>query len=314
MSNQIAVAFYRTLSDPEKIKELGFTLNILGASYNDQGTTCNLKVSASDSGLVEVTDEQMKWNIADCGLILNIHIDLKSPSSIYGPRGIASSGSKVGLALTVSSLSSNRQECISVTEIEKQDSSTSLNHTVSICPGLYLRDFNLQAVLYLISSSSDEVGFASIPGTVLGTLDKKYINAPFTDLPFPIYKVDEPNGPLWWTECRWTDASEDLFTEENVCIRINRLNKYYDMVNIDNKNFSKPLISEIISAAVQLMLDRAMQNEGEWNKIITEPNLPEGTVAAVLRNMYDTFQWDFSSEEKLARSIREFIYTEVEKW
>lgn len=314
MSNQMTVAFCRTLSDPEKIEELGFASDITEASYIDNGTTRNLKMNSAGSGFFEITDDQLKWNISDYGLILKIHLKLGSPSSIFGPKGIANSGSKVGLAVMISSLSSNRQECLPVTEVRNKTSALESTFTVTVEPGLFLRDFSLRTILYLMDPGPPEIGFASEKGTILGVLDKKQLNAPFADLQFPVDKVDEQKGPLWWVECHWTDATEDLFIEENVCIRLNRLNKYYDLVDVENKNFSKPLLSEIVSAAVQMILNRAMQNEGEWKKIITEPNLPDGTVAAVLRNMYDTFQWDFSSEEKLARSIREFVYAEVEKW
>jgi len=310
----MTLSLYRTFTTFDNPEQLEFSLSAKSASYTDSGSEHGLMIVQPDPGSFKITDNQMKWSIAEYGLNLSLHLEMKNLAALFGIHGIASSNSSLGLAFIIESPSSNRQECHVITTINKNSGQICLDKTINLAPHLFFRDFTVQTIIYLVSSNDEEIGFASEPGTILGLLNTENINAPFTDLPFPIYKVSEEKATLWWVECRWNDATVDLFTEDNVCIRLNTANKYYELLNTDNKQYSKPLLSEIVSSATHLIIHRAMQNEDEWKRITTDSNLPEGSIAAVLRNMYDTFQWDFSSEEKLAKSIREYIYREVNKW
>jgi len=313
MSTHIKTAvFFRTLDNTDVWKEVGFSLGEPVVSYEKEGMIMGLTAERDSSG-VTVKDKDGVWNISEDGLLLIRALTVLSPGKLFGNDGIAKPNFVLGIAAIVSSVYSNRMEVFDCAEINNNTQGVNQILSIALDRKKYRGSVTIKTILYLKEKNKEIPGYASSQGTLLGVIDTIDIDMSDKRYLFPVLEIDDPEEPLWWVECKWTDAAEDLFTSENVCIILNRGNKSYKFIDVDGEFLVPAFLADVISSAIQMIVEKAMKNVAEWNKIETESNLINGTVAYMLRYIITTLGWDFSSSEELARSIRTYVYPIVVK-
>jgi len=313
MSTQIKTAvFFRTLENTEIWKDVGFSMSDLQFSYEKEGEKIELAAEKDGNGIT-VNDERGSWNISEDGLLLSRSLTVLFPGKLFGDSGIAKPGFVLGIAAVISSISSNRTEVFECAEIRNDIKKVDLNISINLGRGKFRGNITVRTVLFLKEIREGVPEYASSPGTILGTIETIFVDMSDKRYLFPVLEVDKPDEPLWWVECKWVDATEDLFTSENVCIILNRGNKSYKYIDMEGDSLNTAFLADVISSAIQLIIENAMKNASEWNKIETEHNLINGTISYMLRYIITTLGWDFSSPEGLAKSIRLYVYPNVVK-
>ncbi|MDD4431395.1 MAG: hypothetical protein PHF61_08360, partial [Bacteroidales bacterium] len=77
MSSQMTLSLYRTFTTFDNPEQLEFSLSAKSASYTDSGSEHGLMIVQPDPGSFKITDNQMKWSIAEYGLNLSLHLEMK---------------------------------------------------------------------------------------------------------------------------------------------------------------------------------------------------------------------------------------------
>jgi len=299
------ISLFRTIESIDLVMETGYSESAIEASFFSGNTEIQLDVEAEGNAVI-ISDSNLDWDLSKHGLALRKTISLKNVGLFFGENGVAQDGAVLGIAAIVSSLTSNRTEVFRIVEFDSKSHPIKKECEIILPKGIFRGHLYLRTALYLVRSTNKKTGYACSSGTIIGTLGKTTIET--TDrLLFPIVEVDEPKEPIWWVRCNWTDATEDIFEESNVCIFLNRGHKNFNLIDTDSEKKCTPYLADIVCTAIQMMIEKAMHNTEEWKKIQTIPNHLEGSVAYVL-NYIISLGWDFSTPELLAKSIRNYVY------
>ena len=301
--------FYKTLTET-LVNKIGFQTSNYIFSYENQGENVVLATSRDEtdggnSSTIFLYDELSRWTPDNYNLIVKRDYIIQIPQFLFGEKGVASKESNLGIALSWTSKSSSQRGIIPI---------GSFNGDISLSKEIYLRttfkknnlrgEVNLETILYLKEHRGrSSNGFSEIPGTILGVLDSCTIIIDGSGSSFPIVEVSEPGEPLWWVEINWTDPLTDSFNEEYVSINLNTANKFFKTLNLDKGLSNSPVMIEIISSAIQIIIEN-LKSSGDWESIESGENLEDGSVAQAIYYFLTTFEWDFSSSQNLAKSIR----------
>ena len=75
-----------------------------------------------------------------------------------------------------------------------------------------------------------------------------------------------------------------------------------------NIYFNPDYLSEIMASAIQIIIEKIRGNPGDWEKIMSDRDFLPGSIAQILQYMRQSFDWDFTSPEELAKDIRAYTY------
>ncbi len=247
------------------------------------------------------------WAIAEMGMMARFRLSVANPSALYG---MVSSGASLSVGVIVSSKESNRTEAVELSVLDR-DGPQEIMKDLNLEPGVYRNEMRFRTVVYLKESGKLVRGTASVPGTILGILDEFQVVFDRQVGLFPTEVVSDPEGPLWWIVCRWSDISEDSFSKDNVVLCLNSANPGYSLINPDSPNFRDALFVEAMSSAIMtLMMEAKIQPE--WSHVIND-DAAEGTIAFMLSYMINTLGWDSSSPSSLSRDIRVYMQKELKR-
>ena len=304
-----SIKFYRTLEDADYLQKIGYNTESISFSYNTTVGNQELQSSLEDK-VFEIKDKNYSWNISESGLIITLNSTLKSTSFLFGKGGLVSENSTLGIAAICNSIASNKLDAFTLKQFKKNDTTVDYNSSFELKKGNYNGNISVRIVLYLVNASNSKDGFPHQPGTILGTLDEFTIQVTSEEGLFPIYEGDYPGMPLWWVNCQWTDIENDLFVKDNVSIIINRKSKNYPMIDHSDSNqyYDPGYLCEIMSSAIQLIIEKIRISPSDWSKIMSDKRFLSGSIAQTVQYMRQTFEWDFSSPEKLAKDIRAYVY------
>lgn len=282
--------------------------------YEEHGVRKNLTAesvsesSNSSTTVLSVEDPEGLWHPEKYNLIVSGDIRL-TPSLLFGKNGISGQNDELGLAVIWTAKEANVRGAGLIGSFNKTADTLSFQTEIKFKPDMIRGIVTLRTVLYLKSVGTrkhDERYFASAPGTILGTMDETRLIIDGNGSVFPVVQISKPDGPLWWTECNWTDASEDLFEEDNFCLYLNTAHPDYLSLTGNGNVVQSPLLNEIIASAVQILVTEVMSEADTAQNIRDGKNIAEGSVAAVVKYMIDVFGWDVnnSTPETLAADIR----------
>ncbi|MDG0032707.1 hypothetical protein MMB68_24470 [Priestia sp. Y58] len=304
------ISFYQTLT-PNLQNRIGFEGGNYEFSYKNGEGLFKLSTDPLDSqenkdNHLYLQDLDSKWDADNCCLIVERSGVINNPSFLFGPNGVASINSKIGIALTWFSKSSNQRGVVPIAELVHD-----LNNFIefdlyhAFNPGQLKGTVTIELALYLKENKENNFpNLAKYEGTILGILDSYTVVIDGNGSMFPILEVNEPSQPLWWVSCDWSDPLSDAFSEENVCINLNTSHRFAKFLNAENGIGSSPMLIEIISSAVQIIIQKA-QESGVWDNIESGSGVEPGSIGQAIYYFIQTFNWDVSSPERLARSIRE---------
>lgn len=305
------ISFFDKLEDTDLPREIKFSPTSFEASYKfkEMKSGLNLKRDNYDSEKFTVSDEKALWDISKDGLCLGRGIQIKHPGLLFGDSGIVGEKAILGIATVCTSTESDRLEAFKICEFNSEQNLIDVFFEFELSPGKYRGNVVVETILYLVENKAEESFFPKQSGTVMGTLDR-YSMVLFDDrLLFPVHEVSEPDSPLWWAVCNWCDIEEDAFISENIAIAVNNSHPMYIHINYveENNHFNFGYLAEIISSAMQTFIEKMKESDEGWNKIISNATFREGTIAYMISYMKQTFDWDLSSPERIAKSIRKYV-------
>lgn len=257
--------------------------------------------------LHELIDVQLNsWNKEKNNICFTRTCKIGDCNSLFGPAGIATSDSKLGIALTWFSSDSKQRGVKPVVEFTSNDKEVEANIEFESDNGQFRGLVNFQTIIYLSqfgSATEDEAHLATVPGTILGELDNKFmIELDGTGSFFPIYDyAATKTSPLWNVTCDWTDPSHDKFVEK-VQININTNHTNYAHLRDDNHQ----LLIEVISSALELIILKLQSNSEQW-RLLEEEDFEPGSVLDAVSYFINNLEWDINNPEGLSSSIRLFL-------
>ena len=309
------ISFFNRLEDTDLLRKIKFSATPYEASYEfkDQKVELSLKPDDYDLRKFNVSDEKALWNISKDGLFLRRTIQIKHPELLFDDSGITDRNSILGIAAVCVSTESDRLEVFGICELNSENDAVNMPFKFELSPGKYRGNVIIKTILYLVENNEEQSRFPKQSGTVLGSLDEFHMILSDDRQLFPVYEVSEPDSPLWWAVCNWSDIEEDAFVSENIAVVFNNshpMYKYIEYTSV-NKDFNKGYLAEIMSSAIQVIIEKMKESVEEWDRIVSNATFREGTIAFMIKYMKDTFEWDLSSPELTAKTVRAHIYSRM---
>lgn len=253
--------------------------------------------------LYELTDYLKSWNKEYNNICFSRTLKIKKCKPLFGPSGIATENSKLGIAVIWFSSDSRQRGAKSVVEFTAEDKDIDVEFNFESEIGQFRGLLNFQTIVYLSefgTAGENEKHLANISGTVLGELDKKYtIVLDGIGSFFPIYDYEaKGEAPLWNVICDWEDPSHDKFSEK-VQININKNHVNYSHLRDDDHQ----LLIEVMSSALEVIILRIKSNQEHW-RLLEEQEYEPGSVLDAVHYFIQTLHFDIDYPEKLSSSIR----------
>lgn len=308
---KITIPFFPTLND-SLIKDCGYQAKEFDFSFVSGGVKKQLSLkpitvaSEHETPTFNLVDENGEWDSTLFSAKLVRKITITTPEILFGENGIAAHNASIGIAVLLSSLSSNHRYAIPVSSFSANSKKSEYYFSLDL-PKQFFRDkISLRTILYLVdagSPSDAEKMLASLPGTVLGTLDEIDVYIDGTGSLFPVKKESDPTKPLWRVDCDWSDPFNDLFNEDNVCVIFNQAHPNYGLLKIESGMNGSPFLVDVIASALQIIITKAVESAGGIDALTKVSSVP-GSIADAVNYFLKTFGWNANSPEKLAETIR----------
>ena len=308
---KINVPFFPMLTD-ELLKEIRLDYSEYSLFYtaNSENNPLTLKpitvASKHEIPTYNLIDERGEWDAVHFDAIIEREIRVENTLPLFGSNGIAVHNAQLGIAVLISSLTSNHRYAVPVTRFSVNEERVHETFRFTLEKNIYRERISLKTVLYVYSAgtpASEEMVLANLPGTLLGTIDEIAVYIDGTGSLFPVKKESDPTKPLWRVECDWADPYNDLFSEENVCVIFNQAHPNYGMLKIENGMNGSPFLSDVIASALQIIITKTVESIGSMDELNSNNAIP-GSILDAVRYFISTFGWDPTSPEKLAETIR----------
>ena len=309
---QNTIQLYRSLND-KILERIGFQEDLVSFYHlTDEGEEREFTLAEEEDSKPNVflmNDKEGIWDPNTHNLTLRQTVSIENPLFLFGNSGVAAKDSRLGIALSWQSRTSARR---GIKPILSFDGSTpaplNAELEISFAPNLLRGSVEIDTVIFLQRPGEEAgPGYATKPGTILGTLDTKTLFIDGEGSEFPIVEVEDPSKPLWWVECNWTDPLTEPFSQEYVRIYLNLKHRFNKELNIKKGIGQSPLLLEILSSSFQIIIERLKLGD-DWTDIMSGQNFEKGSIGEAIYYFVNTFNWDVTSPEKLAGSIREDIY------
>jgi hypothetical protein len=291
--------------DDELYEKIGFFCEDYEFYYKYNGDIRDLRGESDQLNReIKIVDDNCRWDPNLNNLFFYRHISLKNSTFLFGEGGIADLDAVLGVAVIWFSKTSKKRGVFKVGEIKATDNLCDFKAEGAFNPGELRGKVNFQTVVYLKKVVKKNIGFyADSIGTILGTLDNTSIIIDGKGSVFPVVEVSEPSMPLWYVECNWEDPTIDGFDEDNVSICINKANKKYKLLDLEEKFLESPYLIEIIAGSLEIIINKLKMGE-YWDEIIKGENLEDGSIGQAVYYFIKTFNWEHDGPDKLAISIR----------
>ncbi|WP_449540454.1 hypothetical protein [Ferdinandcohnia sp. Marseille-Q9671] len=299
-----SILFHRVLDD-QLFQKIGYMPQPLKGCYiNELFEEIDLSIEPLEGQekVYQLADPKVHWDPDIHNLILSQEIVIANPMFLFNTGGLVTSDSVIGVALRWYSKDSSQYNVFPAGEISYSDVSNKvININVEIPEGNLRGKVTFDIVLYLAKQGLSMKN--AVAGTILGVLENKQIIFDGESSIFPIVEVNDPKKPLWWVTCDIDEPLYDRFTEDNVAIVINTGHKNSRLLKIEKGIGSSPILMEIIATGLQIIIEKVKES-GDWQQILTNKSEP-GSIGQAIYYFVNTFNWDVTSPENLAKSIRE---------
>lgn len=315
MNNEIL--FYKKLNEKLFMK-IGYEEEPYRFSYVSEGEIKEISLSQTqeddlNGNHIFLQDEEGVWDPDNNNLIIEKKFYINNPSFLFTENGIVAPDAILGVALKWFSKSSNQRGTVKIGSITRDQHGPFTADLKQVFNKNQLNgEVTLETILYLEKAPKFQAAwYSSQSGTILGTLDTQVIILDGTGSTFPILEVSAPGMPLWFVTFNTTDFLTDPFTEEYVAINVNSAHKNFKYINSKKGDFNAPMLVEILSSALQVIVQKTLDSPQRLN-ITNGLNLEEGSIGQAVYYFLETFNWDTSSPEKLAETIRKDLESRIE--
>lgn len=254
----------------------------------------------------KLIDESGNWDPDKDNLIVKRKYSLEQCNCLFGGSGIACSNATIGIAVVWHSKDSKQRNAIRVGQIRK-DGNTSFKLYYNFGNACLRGAIGFKTILYIDEPGTPfrDEAFANTYGTLLGELDQCLIHVDGNGSMFPIYEVYEPGQPLWNIKCSWEDPTCDLFAD-TVEININTAHRNYIYLDKSKHRYDPQLMLEIMASALSIIVEK-LKADPCWDETVAGTGFQHGSVSEAIYYFISTLEWDVSTSETMALSIRNFF-------
>ena len=296
--------------------KIGYQHDEYGYYYNDgikhklEGES--ISATSSKAEYIKLADPVNNWHPEEHNLIIETSCIINSPFFLFGPNGLAAAdGGTIGVAVIWTDVDASIRGSQIIGEFKKSDGGPiELPVRLEFPPKKLRGTLVLNTVLYLkeVGNPTEDEGMqVSVIGSILGNLgENTKIIIDGNGSIFPVMETNKPGEPLWWVECNWTDPTEDTFTQENFCLFLNNGHKDYDSLNIKDGIAKSPMLVDIVSSAIQILVTEVLSNEASKYNTINGIDLTPNSISSVVNYYIKNFDWELESKKpsKIAKLIR----------
>lgn len=286
--------FHKVLTE-DIFNKIGFQEQPTSGQYyiNGEENLINLIHFDENSSAYKIEDPKVIWDPLLHNITLSKSIEFSQPEFLFGDHGLVDDSEFIGVALKWFSKESS---IIQVKELDtfskpEQHSEITINFSEEIYAGT-LRG-NLVLDIFLFDYNT---------GRTLGSVYTQTIILDGQASLFPIQEVSYKEEPLWWVNLDYNDPLIDAFDIDNTAIVLNMAHKNAKLLKLEKGIGSSPLLLEIIASGLSIIILDIMNN-ADWNAIMNNES-DDGSIGAIIYYFIKTFDWDISSPNALAKTIR----------
>ncbi|WPP01158.1 hypothetical protein SFA35_07310 [Pseudomonas sp. HR96] len=222
------------------------------------------------------------WNPAEHPLAVQCLIH-RAPllHAIFGPEGVAGSGTEVLLALEWASADSCWRALGPVHGLRHEDGGI-VALDITLEPGTVRGSGFLSVQAFLGKSQTDSApGFAQQAGARLGPLTQ--LVEVVIDGDGSLFPVLEESlgaeGPLWELKACWSDPQDEPFSSEYVALVLNNAHAHFDQLrDRGGLNFEQsPLLRQVFAAWLALVVAQVKHDMGaDFDTYLAAPDVDDG--------------------------------------
>ena len=299
--------FYPSVTDA-LLENCGLNADKYQYSYFSNGL--EKRLNAEGKSTIKLTDPLELWKLSEDGITIKRKLSIAYPELLYGPDGIACTGSEIGLCIIwINDRLSQTGHILPKTDTTSSNG-RELYFEHSFAPGEIDGDLELILSMYIkspaINVPSGEEHLMNEKGVFLGDADSVLLDFDSIYMEFPIEEVCSQNDPLWWIEFSiWDDPKTvDKFTKDSLCLYLNRHYATCPMTDGEIKNMD--MLIDILATSYCMIYERLSddQKAAVRNNIGLEPN----SVCSVLHQTFsrcNKTSLKYDSPESLLKSLQE---------
>lgn len=259
-----------------------------------------------------ICEDELEWHPEEDNLIVRVPLMLQDPQVLFSAHGVAPSSAELGIGVEWAckgSLIRGAKKLLSFNRFQKKIDNKFFEFYIE--KKTLRESLTLDVVLYLVKNDEEGSVYATIPGTILGSIYQCNLAISGDGSIFPIKEVDMPGEPLWWVECHIDDPLEDSFDSSSFCLYINKAHKGYAALGLNDCENDNGLPMEIAASALQLLVEECIKDEEYKQAILngeSSPNSVGFIVGDIINN--DKIQPYIGSPSELAKAIRTYYLSE----
>ena len=297
-------SFYPTL-DQDQIDEIEPKID-MSYSYMCNGVKIEIPYT-NDQGKFASFDSQSNFDSDENDLHGIISISLKNIEKLYGPEGIAPSGSSLSIALEYFSQKARYRKVIQSNKSLLPGQAFRHNFEFIVPKEMGLNELKFSILIFLEKSAKKllptEAFLNNTQGFILGSLSNFTLYLEGEGSLFPIYTIASKDKKLWSIEINYEDPTVEQLTE-SVKLKINSTHKDYSLLNPADKKYCDRLINEIMSSAITILITQ-LKEDGFLDHL--EDNYADGSILQFAVYMKDVLNIDFSNIINTSSSLREYL-------
>ncbi len=266
----------------------------------------------NSKGIYQLFDDDFEWNPKEQSLFLNLTLTADNLNSLFGEQGFCSPGAVLGIGLVWKPERSKIKRCFKLAEITSEKNSLDVN-VENIELQNITSNVQFDLVIYVVKPSTSPINpfFANEEGMVLYSGKSWTIVVEGNGSIFPVYEIEDANGPIWSYYCDFIDISEDSFDLDHVQIKINKKHPAYSLVHPKSPTYSQEYVNEILSSALTMIIID-IRSKQDNNVIDLEEDGEEGSILTVIKYFNDTLKFKINGTyNELLESVKTFFDKEM---
>lgn len=262
----------------------------------------------SNEKVYQLIDDDYEWNPKVDILNLDLELSIQNCNVIFGKNGSCYRDSIIGIGLSWKPEKSRIKRCIKIGEFCAKDS---------------IKEFKVNKIELqnLSSNCSFKLFFYIVkPGTIDGNpyfgndqgliIHEQILWSIVIDGSgsfFPIYEIEDENGPLWYFTCDFDDICEDYFNDDHIQVLINKNHSLYPVIHPKSNQYNATILNEVMSSAVTCII-MAIRSKLQNNKVDLSLDYERGSILQALVYFSEKLNFKINdSYENLLISIKMFF-------
>ena len=236
-----------------------------------------------------------KYDLSNNNLSIRGCVSIENIRSLYGKENdyskVALDDTVIGISLNAYSLASKRNITKPIGEIKlDNENNISIYYDIDFPAGALADKLFVSLNFYIKEAKTKSNIFATIDGTILGSIYNAIINLEGTGSIFPIRVVSSKDEPLWYVDLNYDDLN-DVFCQNNICLNINSSHYDFDKIGsqditIENKTIWKEILSTFF---LQIIIGLS---DNEKSELYMEDNYDEGSIGLFLQYIVKSLEID----------------------